>query len=107
MRSPLQVRASAWEAPDARVEAPGSARRIDRMAQRDAHGASLQQRSSERDTTTIGRLPVAVPATFPSSDKTALQAQLGHVHPLGSLGSLQALVLWQRRIYSLEKTIEE
>ena len=77
------------------------------MAQRDAHGASLQQRSSERDTTTIGRLPVAVPATFPSSDKTALQAQLGHVHPLGSLGSLQALVLWQRRIYSLEKTIEE
>lgn len=53
------------------------------------------------------RPPIRVPTTFPSPRDAALQAQLSHVHPPGNFGSLQAFVLWQRRVYPLEKPVEK
>jgi hypothetical protein len=46
-------------------------------------------------------------STLPSPSYAALEAQLRHVHTLGSLGSFETLGLRQGQIDPLEKAVEE
>jgi len=78
---------------------PNSRVEVDRVAERDA--------GSVRGWMITWRPSVRVPTTFSSPRDAALQAQLSHVHPPGSFGSLQAFMLWQRRVHTLEKPVEE